>query len=64
MVTKEELKQLVIERIKILPEDTGISIGRIGNFDKQELIDHVASGDDVGEKIIEVELNFLRGLAV
>lgn len=62
MVSEQEIKQLVIERLKTLPEDTGLSIGSMGGFDKQELISHVELGDEIGWKIIEVELNFLRGL--
>ena len=62
MVSEQEIKQLVVERLKTLPEDTGLSIGSMGDFNKQELISHVEQGDDIGQKIIEVELNFLRGL--
>ncbi len=62
MVTEQEIKQLVIERLKTLPEDTGMSIGSHGDFGKNEMITHVEEGDDIGKKIIEVELNFLRGL--
>ena len=62
MITEEEIKQLVIERIKTLPEKTGISVGSRGDFSKDELIASVERGDDVGQKIVEIELNFLRGL--
>lgn len=62
MVSEQEIKQLVVERLKTLPEGTGLSIGSMGDFNKQELISHVEQGDDIGKKIIEVELNFLRGL--
>lgn len=62
MATKQEIKQLVIERLKTLPENTGISIGSKEDFTKKELIAHVEDNDDIGQKIIEVEMNFLRGL--
>lgn len=62
MANEQEIKQLVIERLKTLPDDTGLSIGSMGDFNKDELIKRVEQGDDVGQKIIEVELNFLRGL--
>jgi len=62
MASEQEIKQLVIERLKTLPENIGLSIGSMGDFDKQELISHVEQGDDIGKKIVEVELNFLRGL--
>ena len=62
MSNEQEIKQLVIERLKTLPDDTGLSIGSKGDFNKEELIKRVELGDDVGQKIIEVELIFLRGL--
>jgi hypothetical protein len=62
MVTEQEIKELVIERLKTLPENTGMSIGSRGDFDREEIIAHVERGDDIGKKIIEAELNFLRGL--
>ncbi len=58
----EEIKQLVIARLEVLPEDTGISIGSDGEFTKGELIKRVEQGDEIGQKIIEVELNYLKGL--
>lgn len=62
MVSEEEIKQLVIERLKTLPKETGISIGSQGDFSKNEIIKHVEEGDDIGKKIVEVEMSFLRGL--
>jgi hypothetical protein len=62
MANEQEIKQLVIERLKTLPDDTGLSIGSMGDFNKEELIKKVEQGDDIGQKIVEVELNFLRGL--
>ena len=58
----EEIKQLVIARLEVLPQDTGISIGAEGEFTRDELIKRVQKGDDIGQKIIEVELNYLKGL--
>jgi len=58
----EDLKDLVIARLDVLPSDKRISIGSIGEFTKEELIDSVKEGNEVGRKIIELELNFLRAL--
>lgn len=58
----EDIKQLVIARLEVLPEDTGISIGAEGEFTKDELIKRVEKGDEIGQKIIEVELNYLKSL--
>lgn len=58
----EEIKQLVIARLEVLPEDTGISIGSEGEFTRDELIKRVKQGDEIGQKIIEVELDYLKSL--
>jgi len=62
MSNEQEIKQLVVERLKTLPDNVGLSIGAQGEFNRDELISHVQNGDEIGQKIIEVELNFLRGL--
>ncbi|MDD5527834.1 MAG: hypothetical protein PHO56_02540 [Patescibacteria group bacterium] len=59
---QELIKEIVIARLKSLPEDMGVSIGSEGNFKKEELISSVEEGGEMGQKIIEVEMNFLRGL--
>jgi hypothetical protein len=59
---QELIKEIVIARLKSLPEDIGVSIGSDGNFKKDELISSVEKGGEMGQKIIEVEMNFLRGL--
>ncbi len=58
----EEIKQLVIARLEVLPEDTGISIGSEGEFTRDELIKRVKRGDAIGQKIMEVELDYLKSL--
>jgi hypothetical protein len=59
---KEDIRELVIARLQTLPNDKGVSIGSVGNFTKDDLIQHVESGDAIGDKIIEVEMNFLKAL--
>lgn len=59
---EEDIKKLVIARIKSLPEGTGVSIGSSGNFSKEDMIQHVEKNDEIGRKIIEIELNFLQKL--
>ena len=58
----EEMKELVIARLSLIPPNKKISIGNYGEFSKEELIEGVKSGSEVGKKIIEVELEFLRAL--
>ena len=58
----EDIKELVIARIKTLPENTGISIGSAGSFSKEEIIRHIENDDEIGRKIMEVEMSFLQKL--
>lgn len=62
MLTKEEIKKLVIARLETLPSDKKISIGTVGEFSKAELVESVKKGDAIGEKMIKIELEFLRSL--
>lgn len=58
----EELKKIVIARIEIFPSDKKISIGSVGEFTKEEIIKHVERETDIGEKIIEIQFNYLKSL--
>jgi hypothetical protein len=60
--TDKDIQDLVIARLQTLPDDVELSIGSEGDFTKDELIDHVRQGDNVGQKIIELEMSFLRSL--
>ncbi len=60
----EELKNLVIARIEAgVSKNLKLSIGSEGSFDKQQLIDHVKKGDELGRQIARVHLNFLKAQA-
>lgn len=58
----DDIKALVVARLNAWPEDREVSIGSDGSFKKGELIEHVQQGDSVGQKIVEVEMSFLRAL--
>ena len=58
----EEVKQLVIARLETLPPDKKMSIGSYGEFKREDLIMHVEKGDEIGKKVIEIELEFLQAL--
>lgn len=61
-VSDEEIRQLVIERLKTLPSGRKISIGSKGDFDKDQLIYHVTNDDEVGKTIVQIQLSYLRSL--
>jgi len=58
----EEIKKMVIARLEVFPSDKKISIGSIGELTKKEMIENVEKETDIGEKIVEVQLNYLRTL--
>lgn len=59
---KEQVKKLVIARLDSLPSNVRISVGSEGSFNKQQLIEQVKSDTEIGEKMIEIELEYLRKL--
>lgn len=59
-----DLKELVVARLELLSGDKRISVGSLSGegFTKQELIERVRQGDEIGRKVIELELTYLRAL--
>lgn len=56
----EEIRRLVVERLKTIPHDKKISIGDKGDFTIEELIKRVEKNDEVGQKIIKIQMEFLQ----
>ncbi|MBI5613932.1 hypothetical protein HY947_03320 [Candidatus Gottesmanbacteria bacterium] len=59
-VSSEEIRQLVVARLRSFPSGKKLSIGSDGEFSKDELIARVNEGDSIGKKIIEIQLSYLR----
>ena len=59
---KNKLKELVLARLNVMPQDISISIGD-KNLDKKALTEHVQSEDEIGNQMMEMELEFLQDLA-
>lgn len=60
--TLKKLKELVLARLTVMPQDISISIGD-KNLDKKALTEHVQSEDEIGKQMMEMELEFLQDLA-
>lgn len=58
----DEIVNLVIARLETIPPNVAISVGKEGNFGVQELIEKVRVKDEIGKKIIDMELHYLRSL--
>lgn len=61
-----ELKEVIIYRIlsSKLPENIKMSIGGISEkpMSASEIAEHVKAEDEIGEIVIEMELNYLKAL--
>jgi hypothetical protein len=59
---KEEIKELIIARLEVLPPNKKISIGSSGEFTVEDLIKEVKKETSIGEKITEIQIEFLKSL--
>lgn len=64
MTTHEELvRKIVIERIKAMDPHVKIALGHQQGFlTKEELLDEVQKGTPAGEKIVAIQMRYLRAL--
>lgn len=58
----EEIRKLVIARLKVISSDTVKCVGSQGSFSRDELIERVRKGDEIGQTIERVEMEWLRAL--
>ena len=59
----ESMKELVIARIEAkMPSHIKLSIGGIGSMSKEEMIKAVKRGDEQGEQIVNMHLNFIKAV--
>ena len=61
-VSDKDIRSLVIARLRALSSGKKISVGSDGEFSKDELIERVAKSDEIGKKITEIQLQYLRSL--
>ncbi len=59
-VTDEDIRKLVLARLRMLSSGRKISIGSDGDFSKDELISRVEKNDDIGKKITQIQLEYLQ----
>lgn len=62
LMTDEDIRQLVVARLRSFSSNKKISIGSDGEFTGEELIEKVKSNDEIGQKIISIQLEYLRSL--
>lgn len=62
-ITDEEIRSLVVERLKSISDESSLMIGGDKKLSKSDMIKSVQNGDDTGEKIIDMQMTYLRDLA-
>ncbi len=64
LLTNEDQKQLVLARFKTLNPELKISLGgSSGEFTVRDLIKHIEKEDELGKKIITVQMEMLKILS-
>jgi hypothetical protein len=58
----EDIKELVIARLDNFPSGKRVSIGSKGEFSKDDLIEHVKEGDDIGKTMVAIEYEYIEAL--
>jgi len=60
--TQEDIKKLVIARIKAASDDLAVSIGS-KEYTKEQMLKSVEIGNELGQEIIKIQMEFLRDIA-
>ncbi|MDE1810877.1 MAG: hypothetical protein KGH66_02450 [Candidatus Micrarchaeota archaeon] len=60
--TEGDRRELVIARLMVLPSNRKIAIGNRGAYTPKELIDHVRKDDEIGKKVVAIEIAFIMAL--
>jgi len=60
---KEDIKQLVIARIRTIPKNLQIAVGGDGGFSRDEAIENILNESELGGELIDMQLEFLRDMA-
>lgn len=61
MVTAQEFS-LIEKRLEAWNEKFIMCCAQLGNYTKDEMLEHVKAKDEVGQKIAEVQLYYLKKL--
>ena len=60
VLSDEDVRKLVMARLSVLSSDTIISLGSEGSFTRDQLVESVERGDSIGEKLAEIQMEWLR----
>lgn len=60
---QDDARKLVMERIRASSKDMMISVGGDENLSRRQLLESVEKGDELGQRIVNIQLAYLRDLA-
>jgi hypothetical protein len=58
----EDIKKLVIERVKASSDDLRISLGS-NEYTKEEILKSIKEENEIGREFIEIQMEYLRDMA-
>lgn len=59
---EKDIEELVIARLKSMPENLELAVGNEGSLSIEDLIKHVRENDEIGKMYIESQLEYIRSL--
>jgi hypothetical protein len=54
--------EVVTRRVESMPPDLKLAIAGIGALSKDDMLTHLDKRDEIGEKIVRMQINYLRFL--
>ena len=58
----QDVINLVIARLETIPANVSVSIGGDGSYTIKQLIERIKKQDEVGKKMVEMQLAYIRSL--
>lgn len=58
----EDIRKLVLARIKTMPEELKISIGS-SEYSKDQILKSTEENNELGQQVMDVHMNFVRSMA-
>ncbi|HLC46518.1 MAG TPA: hypothetical protein VJI75_02130 [Candidatus Nanoarchaeia archaeon] len=63
MTQEEMVRKIILERLKAMAPNVKIALGSKGEFlDRDALMKEVQNSTQVGKKIVEIQMRYLRAL--
>lgn len=59
---EKDIEELVVARLKSMPENLELAVGNEGGLTIEDLIRHVRENDEIGKMYIKTQLEYIRSL--